>query len=233
MNTETFHRLWSPHPDAPAQNWEELFWLVNKVESIKPKTILEIGVARGGSLRYWEHLVPKGELVIGIDADKTVMSQMSEWWDWRNSDRQLRIIIGKSLQPKVVKCVKEYVGERQIDFLFIDGDHDPWSIFQEFVIYGEMVRYGGIIAFHDIRPEEHLQYVFDKIRGRTERYFIHLGIGIYWKEKLPQPDLSLIALVRDLPPNHPDRAVLFDLDNYQANRLREVWKNIKFDGWKE
>lgn len=227
MNKETFEKLWSPHPDAPAQNPDELFWLVNKVEDLSPKCILEIGVARGGSLRYWEYLAPPkidGGLVMGIEKDDRVFDQMEEWWDWKSSDRGLGIIVGDSLHVNVITQVKRILSGRKLDFLFIDGNHDPEWIFREFVIYGEMVRYGGLIAFHDIRPEMHLQYVFNKLRGRTERYLRNLGIGIWWKEDFGYP----VVFKRHDNVFHP-----FDLDEPQTKRLNEVWNTIKFDYWRE
>lgn len=200
---------------------------------VKPKTILEIGVARGGSFRYWEALIPKGELLIGIDTDTEITRYMLEWWNFRESDRNIRLIIRDSLNQSTVQQVKQLLNGRKLDFLFIDGHHDPWWIFKEFERYGELVRYGGLIGFHDIRPEMNLQYIFDKIRGRTERYLLSLGIGIYWKEKLPsEPPLPLIFRARNLSEHHPDRAVLYDLDQPQSKRLRDIWERVNFDRWK-
>lgn len=224
MNQELFDSLWSPVEGAPAQCPEELFWLVNKVEALNPKAILEIGVARGGTLRYWEQLVPVGFPVVGIEMDQTVQEQIEEWWDWRKSNRRLGVVIGDSLNQEVINHVKNVFKNQKLDFLFIDGAHDPEYIFKEFVIYGEMVRNGGLIAFHDIRPEMHLQYVFGKIRGYTERFLVDLGIGIYHKGS----ELKGRHLVFQRHNNEYDT---FDLDKPQADRLKEVWRSLKFEGW--
>ena len=47
-----------PHPLQT--NKEEMFDLVNIVEEIKPETIMEIGSLTGGSLKFWEQLLPPG-----------------------------------------------------------------------------------------------------------------------------------------------------------------------------
>jgi predicted O-methyltransferase YrrM len=45
-------------------------------------------------------------------------------------------------------------GERQVDFLFIDGDHSYSGVKRDFEDYSPFVRPGGIIAFHDIVKRE-------------------------------------------------------------------------------
>jgi len=224
MNNEKFDSLWSPVEGCPAQNRDELFWLVNKVESINPEIIIEIGVARGGTLRYWEQLVPKGGTVIGIDKDLKILKQIEEWWDYHNSDRNLHLIIRDSLNEVTIKQVKQILSGRQADFLFINGHHDPEYVFREFVTYGALVRYGGLIGFHDIRPEMNLQHVFNKIAGHTERFLVNLGIGIYWKEPLKH---SIIF-------NRSDgKDYLLDLDPPQTERLKGIWGMLKMDRWGE
>ena len=44
------------------------------------------------------------------------------------------------------------MGDRQIDFLFLDGDHTYEGIRQDFEMYSPLVKKGGIIGFHDIAP---------------------------------------------------------------------------------
>ena len=39
-----------------------------------------------------------------------------------------------------------------IDFLFLDGDHSYDGIKMDFEMYGSLMRPGGLVAFHDIKP---------------------------------------------------------------------------------
>ena len=41
---------------------------------------------------------------------------------------------------------------RQVDVLFIDGDHAYDGVKRDYEMYGSLVRDGGVIAFHDIVP---------------------------------------------------------------------------------
>lgn len=63
----------------------------------------------------------------------------------------LTFLPGDSHSAAAEELVKSTLGERQIDFLFIDGDHTYEGVKQDFITYSRLVRSGGIIAFHDIR----------------------------------------------------------------------------------
>ena len=44
------------------------------------------------------------------------------------------------------------LGDYPIDFLFIDGDHRYAGVKKDYKLYSDLVRPGGLIALHDIRP---------------------------------------------------------------------------------
>ena len=46
--------------------------------------------------------------------------------------------------------MKALLAGRQIDFLFIDGDHTYEGVKQDFQMYSPLVRKGGVVAFHDV-----------------------------------------------------------------------------------
>ncbi len=48
------------------------------------------------------------------------------------------------------------MGDKKIDFLFIDGDHTYDGVKKDFNLYKQLVKKGGIIALHDIanHPKE-------------------------------------------------------------------------------
>jgi predicted O-methyltransferase YrrM len=45
---------------------------------------------------------------------------------------------------------KQFFGDRQLDYLFIDGDHHYEGVKRDFEMYAPLVRTGGLIAFHDV-----------------------------------------------------------------------------------
>jgi len=215
LNREEFDSLFIG--ERVAHTSEELFWLVNKVEEIKPESIIEIGVAKGGSLVFWDRLVPKGGFVLGIDNNPETPQVVSKWWDWQKSNRDIHIVVGDSISPETIQTVERLLHGGKVDFLYIDGEHDPYQVYREFITYGEFVRYGGLIGLHDISPWMGIQYFFDTLRGKTERYYLLHGVGLYWKEHLPNGPIM---------DNH-------GLTPFNENRIRQVWESLKFERWKE
>jgi len=52
--------------------------------------------------------------------------------------------------PESRDRVKSLLGTNQLDLLFIDGDHSYEGVKQDFLLYRELVRPGGLIMFHDV-----------------------------------------------------------------------------------
>ena len=81
-----------------------------------------------------------------------------------------------------------------MDLLFIDAQHDYRSVLTDFILYKDLVRSGGIIAYHDIQCKLHDKgvphFIEDLKEGRIDGRIYkvnkiihtqHLGIG--WIQK--------------------------------------------------
>lgn len=149
-----------------AQSPEELWLLVQKVQELKAQTIVEIGIESGKTLRTWRRAAPKA-LILGMDLDGA-----SDQWESAN-----RIIRGDSHQEKTKTLLLDFLGEREIDFLFIDGDHSYEGVKQDWEMYSPLVRIGGLIAFHDLRIDE-INNFFSTIRKPKWTADYGFGIGM-------------------------------------------------------
>ena len=157
------------------QDPKELLWLVNLVEKTNPKIIIEIGVQNGGSLKFWEQLLPEGGLLIGIDTNDP---QRVVGWDWGKSNREIHLIEGNSRDVSVALRVHRILGQREADFIFIDGEHGYEAVKGDFRLYSGFVRNGGLIGFHDIYE------ALDFFRFLSGMKFIahnKMGTGVWWK----------------------------------------------------
>ena len=56
-------------------------------------------------------------------------------------------------QAPALRAAAQKLGGAELDFLFIDGDHSYAGVKQDFEKYSGYVKRGGLIAFHDIRPQ--------------------------------------------------------------------------------
>ncbi len=182
---------------TPWQFREELSGLVQALSDLKPKNALEIGTANGGTLfllcRLAHHKanlmsidLPEGPFGGGYPEWKTELYQ-----SFAKPKQNLQLLRADSHQEKTLRDTQLFFGEKQLDFLFIDGDHTYEGVKQDYEMYAPMVRKGGIIAFHDI--VEHRgsackvdQFWHEVKQGYTHKEFVnswdqgHYGIGLLY-----------------------------------------------------
>jgi predicted O-methyltransferase YrrM len=158
------------------RKWE-LAAMMAQVKRLQPAVVVEIGTYRGGSLRCWSSVCPPTTHFVSIDrpweatrevdpeADMLRMQNLlrpGQLLDWLKMDSHAAGTKDK---------LKEILDSRQVDFLFIDGDHSYLGVKRDYELYHELVRPGGLIAFHDIVPNknhpEHNVHVFwGELQGR-------------------------------------------------------------------
>lgn len=123
------------------QKPKELAEFLSLLIDSDPQIIVEIGVHVGGTLYAWEQIAPR---VVGIDwaPDGPHLVKLGD----------SMVILGDSHDVNTVAVLRECLGRRRIDCLFIDGDHTYDGVRQDYEMYSPLVRRGGLIAFHDIAP---------------------------------------------------------------------------------
>ena len=147
------------------QNFEEIKWLAQKVAQLHPTAILEIGMKHGGTLLVWNTLLQqnKTNLLIGIDYNLEVS------WNVNCSPNTVYVIGGNSHDSNVQNATKALLNGRKLDFLFLDAEHTNEAVEKDFIAYGELVRPGGFIAFHDI---ENLNGFFSHLdQNKIEKFY--------------------------------------------------------------
>lgn len=128
---------------------EEILTLAKAVAALKPKVILEIGTAHAGTLFIWSQLA--SEVVISCDIeDKGHLQDFYAMFPPPGSRCAVKLLSGNSHSPNFRKKVIDLLDGRTVDFLFIDGDHSEAGVTADYYDYRDLVRSGGIIAFHDI-----------------------------------------------------------------------------------
>jgi len=95
-----------------AQNPVELWEVVQRLTSLQPKRILEIGVYYGGTARIWQELA--SESVVAIDLDTSQITV-----DFPGNSYPI-FIHGDSTVSATIEKAEEYA---PYDFLWIDGGH--------------------------------------------------------------------------------------------------------------
>jgi len=158
----------------PAQVRDEILELLKILnDDIKPKVMLEIGTANGGTLFLFSHVASRDATLISVDLSAGMFGGGYPVWkiplykSFALSDQKIHLIRADSHSQSTLESAKSILNGKEIDFLFIDGDHMYEGIKKDFEMYSPLVKNGGIIAFHDIVP------------GPTENVG---GVPEFWQE---------------------------------------------------
>lgn len=129
------------------------------------RRVLEIGTYIGGSLWFFSQLATDDALLVTVDHKPELFQSFS------HKEQRIVQVAGDSLAVR--DRVVEVLGPEPIDFLFIDGNHQLDGAQRDWEIYGDLVRSGGLVAFHDI--------VFDHP---------DCGVPDFWRELRPTVAVS-------------------------------------------
>jgi predicted O-methyltransferase YrrM len=129
----------------------EIKGLLDAVASAHPKVVGEIGVRKGGNSFLFTQVFDRLELLFDLDLMLQNTEQLSFY---AKPAQKIEFLAGSSYAPQTVSYVKRLLRGKQFDFLFIDGDHSYNGVAQDFLSYYETVRPGGLIALHDIVPDD-------------------------------------------------------------------------------
>lgn len=140
---------------------QDMFAIQEIIYKVRPKYILEIGVAWGGSLLFYSSLLEilGGEKVIGVDLfipDDLRYRLMSHG---RLSER-ISLINSSSLDLDTFDQVHSLMGESRDVLVFLDSYHTHEHVLQELRLYSPLVGRGhylicGDTIVEDIPTQEH------------------------------------------------------------------------------
>ena len=184
---------------APIQLRSELLQLSSLVRDLQPKTILEIGTARGGTLFCLTRCADPSACVISLDLPKGPfgggysLNKVPLYKAFRLPSQKLHLLRANSHLDSSLEKVKSLLRDKPLDFLFLDGDHTYEGIKSDYEMYSPLVRKGGIIGMHDIA---------------SKRFAEGEEVRIFWEElkasglscteimEHPQKNLYGIGIVR-------------------------------------
>jgi cephalosporin hydroxylase len=173
----------------PAQVREEIAKLLELVAGLRPRVVLEIGTAGGGTLFLFTRAADPNAKIISIDLPGGPFGGGYPKWkvplykSFAREGQRIYLLRRDSHDPRTLEEVKRILGGEKVDFLFIDGDHTYEGVKRDFEMYSPLVREGGIVAFHDIVPG-HPEKVggVPKFWSQIRRRFRHLEIVKDWNQ---------------------------------------------------
>jgi len=138
------------------QNRVEFLRFLAYIEGERPANVLEIGVRDGGTSFMFANALKTSRHVLGVDVRLRNIHLLRAYcptWIVRQE-----FVCGESARPSTVSEVRRRLGSAKLDLLFIDGDHSYRGAEADFEAYRQLVRDGGLIAFHDICMDHRRRY---------------------------------------------------------------------------
>ena len=140
----------------PNQIRSELLTLLGLVKKSRPKIVMEIGTEAGGTLFLLSRVASKNALIISVDLPAGPYGsgysqfKIPLYRSFALPGQKMELLRLDSHDKKTLAKVRKILDGREIDVLFIDGDHAYEGVKKDFETYSPLVRRGGIIVFHDI-----------------------------------------------------------------------------------
>lgn len=135
---------------------EEFRRLADWAASQRPRIVIEIGTASGGTLLMWARIAT--ERVISIDLPGGIhgggypaqKARLFKAFVRGRPNVTVNLIRTSSHEQTTRDRVGGLLGPARADILFIDGDHRLEGVTRDFELWRDLVRPGGHIVFHDI-----------------------------------------------------------------------------------
>jgi predicted O-methyltransferase YrrM len=169
---------------APFQIRDEMMSLLLRLRERPPRSVLELGTARGGTLFLFTRIASRDATLVSVDmvdgpfggGYPRVHGPLLR--SFALGRQEIHLIRGDSHASATYERVRRIVGAQPIDLLFIDADHTYEGVRSDFAMYAPMVASGGLIAFHDIvdGPEDAVG-----------------GVPRFWREIRPEAAEEIVA----------------------------------------
>jgi predicted O-methyltransferase YrrM len=168
----------------PYQDPKELTCFIERVAAEKPKVVLEIGTARGGTLFLLSRVADPSAIIISLDLPGGKFG--GGYPAWKSTlfrkivgpKQTLHLIRGNSHEHSSFEAVSRALAGRAVDVLFIDADHSYEGVKTDLLQYQSLVRPGGIVGFHDI-----IENKFDR----------EIDVARFWNEIKKNNDVEEIV----------------------------------------
>jgi predicted O-methyltransferase YrrM len=192
------HAMYRARRVGLVQQTAEIRELFRRVRDVRPRRVLEIGTAYGGSLYLWTRASAPDARVISVDVppwetdDPWEAQKLAQFRGFARPRQAIELIRADSHLPATLTAVRAALGGEPLDFLFIDGDQTDEGVRRDAADYGALLRPGGLMALHDIHPHSKARggdvpRLWHELRAthRTEELVADrgqdgFGIGLVW-----------------------------------------------------
>jgi predicted O-methyltransferase YrrM len=141
------HFTFAENVFGPCQRRPEFLAFLAHAAARRPRTVVEIGMARCGTTYLLANALPGVERVIGIDFFPRNLARLRRYTP---PGVRVEAVLGSSQEAATRDRVAALLAGRAIDLLFIDGDHAYAGVKRDHALYAPLVAPGGLVVLHDI-----------------------------------------------------------------------------------
>jgi predicted O-methyltransferase YrrM len=157
----------------PMQNTHEITELLRMVQTRKPKRVLEIGTAKGGTLFLLTRAAADDALIVSVDLPFGING--GGYPDWKGEiyhkfakpAQTLTLMRANSHLAGTRDKVKAIIGDEGFDVIMIDADHSYEGAKADYDLYSPLAAAGGLVVLHDVL---------------VNRFDAEINVAPLWKE---------------------------------------------------
>jgi cephalosporin hydroxylase len=171
----------------------ELIRMLEVVRQRKPRTVVEIGTADGGTLFLLCSVAPSDALIASIDLPGGKFGggysslKIPLYREFAHGSQKIHLLRGNSHSDEMFNELVAVLSGRPVEFLFIDGDHTYEGAKRDFELYSPLVSKGGIIGFHDIAADPATGYGTGKVWNEVKS-------AHKWQEIIADPNQKAFGI---------------------------------------
>ena len=154
--------------------------------------VMEIGSFFGATL--WSLVVnnPSLQKILSLDLPiphddaryPQMITSQAKWRGWSDKIHELK---GDSHTKEMVGKSYRHFPERNVDLLFIDGDHSYEGVREDYQMYEGLVKKGGLIVLHDSVGYDSVAKLCTELRAQPLAKYVEIneknGWGLFILEK--------------------------------------------------
>lgn len=183
---------------APIQSRNEFLSLLRTISNPKPRGVLEIGTASGGSLFMFTRIASDEAKIVSVDLPHGSFGGGYPEWkiplysSFSLPSQQLTLIRADSHAADTFNKVNAYFDKQPVEFIFIDGDHTYEGVRSDFVMYQQLIKKSGFIAFHDIEYAEGVSRFWSEVKEQYETWWEFVS------DKNPRYGIGVLKIDHDV-----------------------------------
>lgn len=158
------------------KNWQRamqsyVLMLYEIILENKPEFVLEIGVQRGQSTQTILLALKENNFGKLISIDHKRRNDILDY-EYQDLKSYWQFIQGDSSSQETIQKVKDIIGEKEFDVVFIDGCHKLPIVQYDFDNYSEFLKRGGLLLAHDVtNKNEDVSIVWKKLNWKDKFVF--------------------------------------------------------------